>query len=133
MNLTTQLLEILLPAYNANGLNNTAHLQVINQTAMNAKDESSFESLIIGFNTYEDSPEAAQIAAAEYVSKEANSFLTPLIQEKLKNFPGAYITTKQTGDMTIHTAFQNKTQAIIYATILCTDETVYITITEYPQ
>lgn len=121
-NITSQLLQKLTSAYSEAGLNNSlAHLQVINHSTMNSKDESSFETLIIGFNPYESSPEDASIQAAEFISEQAK----PLAKEILCKFYEVQeneISTHNMGNMTL---LSFSTQE--YITILCSDETVYIT------
>lgn len=119
-NLTSLLLSKLSSAYSEEGLNNKAHLQVINHSEMNAKDESSLETLIIGFNSYENSPENATINAAEFIFDNAKEIIPQLLKEIFDN--PRETSFYNNGNMLLWAI-----QDMQYITILCSDETIYIT------
>lgn len=112
-----QMLQMLSQAFQEAGLNNKTHLQVINHSVMVARDESSLETLIIGFNSYEDSPEEANVKAAEFIFSKAKEFILKPERNVLN-----YKLNYETDNMLVCSVTDSS-----YVTILCSDETVYVT------
>lgn len=112
-----QMLQMLSQAFSEANLNNKTHLQVINHSVMVARDESSLETLIIGFNRYEDSPEDINIQAAEFIFGKAKEFILKPERNVVN-----YKLNCQTDNMVVCSICDSS-----YVTILCSDETVYVT------
>lgn len=141
LNITSQLKSALLTAYNAKGYNNLCYAQVINHQVIESHDESSTQILIISFKEHEspiqgdnfDTNACYAAEAAEYLQKEAINFLNNHFNILLTNFNEAHIDIKEIFSITRITGYQYKEQAAIYALVLCTDETLHITVMTYPQ
>ena len=140
LNITTQLKSALLTAYNAKGYNNHCYAQVLNHQVTQSHDESSTQVLVISFREYSSSYKGDNIEedyhdaeAAEYLQKEAVNFLKRYFNTLLTNFDEAHIDIREIFAMTHITGYQYAEEAAIYASILCTDETLHITVMAYPQ
>lgn len=141
LNITTQLKEALFTAYNAKGYNDICFAQVLNHSVIESHDDSSTQVLTISFkdkkspyngnNFDEDKYYAASIA--EDLQNEATKILTKIFETNLKDFKESRIETCRTAAVTIIAGYQYPEQVDIFATILCSDETLHITVMTYPQ
>lgn len=141
LDITTQLKEALFTAYNAKGYNDLCFAQVLNHSVIESHDESSTQVLTISFrdkkspyngnNFDEDKYYAASIA--EDLQNEATKILTKIFETNLKDLKESRIETHQTAAIITIAGYQYPEQVAIFATILCSDETLHITVMTYPQ
>lgn len=141
LNITTQLKEALFTAFNTKGYNDICFAQVLTHSVIESHDESSTQILTISFrdhespyhgNTFnEDEYHAASIA--EDLQKEATKILTKIFETNLENFEESRVEANQTAAINTIAGYQYSEQVAIFATILCSDETLHITVMTYPQ
>lgn len=92
-----------------------------------APDESAMLQLAITFTGDNDCDDA------ETFAKAAAKTITEFISQQLANYPTAHIESNEFYTQQLIHGYAYTVQVSHFASIICTDCTVYITLTVYPQ